>query len=80
MKPRNLSRRELLGRLAAAGAWAMTPARLLRAAESIHFKDDPFTLGVASGYPGPDAIVLWTRLAPAPLEPRGGMPLSIVPV
>ena len=26
---------------------------------------DPFTLGVASGYPTPEGIVLWTRLAPA---------------
>jgi alkaline phosphatase D len=25
---------------------------------------DPFTLGVASGDPTPDGIVLWTRLAP----------------
>ncbi|GAA3723938.1 alkaline phosphatase D [Spinactinospora alkalitolerans] len=37
---------------------------------------DPFTLGVASGDPLPDGIVLWTRLAPDPLAPdgRGGMP------
>src|SRR5262245_57112079 len=35
--------------------------------------DDPFTLGVASGDPTPDGIVLWTRLAPKPLE-GGGMP------
>ncbi|HSW19624.1 MAG TPA: alkaline phosphatase D family protein [Ramlibacter sp.] len=27
----------------------------------------PFTLGVASGSPGPDSTVLWTRLAPAGL-------------
>lgn len=33
----------------------------------------PFTLGVASGDPLPNAVVLWTRLAPAPLEPTGGM-------
>ena len=34
---------------------------------------DPFTLGVASGDPTPDGIVLWPRLAPKPLE-GGGMP------
>lgn len=34
---------------------------------------DPFTLGVASGDPLPDGVVLWTRLAPDPLEPAGGM-------
>jgi alkaline phosphatase D len=28
---------------------------------------NPFTLGVASGYPAPDGIALWTRLAPEPL-------------
>ena len=37
---------------------------------------DPFTLGVASGDPEPDGVVLWTRLAPRPLDNdgRGGMP------
>ena len=34
---------------------------------------DPFTLGVASGDPGPGRVVLWTRLAPDPLH-GGGMP------
>ena len=29
----------------------------------------PFTLGVASGDPTPDGIVLWTRLAPEPADP-----------
>jgi alkaline phosphatase D len=36
---------------------------------------DPFTLGVASGDPTPDGVVLWTRLAPDPLaeDGHGGM-------
>ncbi|MGQ0847241.1 MAG: alkaline phosphatase D family protein [Sporichthyaceae bacterium] len=36
---------------------------------------NPFTLGVASGEPTPDGIVLWTRLAPDPLaeDGSGGM-------
>jgi alkaline phosphatase D len=34
---------------------------------------DPFTLGVASGDPWPNSVVLWTRLAPRPLEPLGGI-------
>jgi alkaline phosphatase D len=34
----------------------------------------PFTLGVASGDPEPASVVLWTRLAPDPLVPGGGMP------
>lgn len=32
---------------------------------------DPFSLGVASGDPTPDGVVLWTRLAPDPLAPGG---------
>jgi alkaline phosphatase D len=34
---------------------------------------NPFTLGVASGSPRPQGVVLWTRLAPEPLR-GGGMP------
>ncbi|WP_424533305.1 alkaline phosphatase D family protein [Sphaerisporangium viridialbum] len=36
--------------------------------------DYPFQLGVASGDPLPDGVMLWTRLASRPLEPLGGMP------
>src|SRR5580765_4753294 len=43
------------------------------------FDTYPFTLGVASGDPLPDGIVLWTRLAPKPLE-GGGMPMFNVEV
>ncbi|NGN66754.1 alkaline phosphatase [Streptomyces sp. A7024] len=35
---------------------------------------DPFTLGVASGDPLPDSVVLWTRLAPEPYRSGGGLP------
>src|ERR687896_450740 len=52
------------------GAWA-TPGA---------WPDDPFTLGVASGDPTPTGVVLWTRLAPRPLDPDGGMPARPVPV
>jgi alkaline phosphatase D len=40
------------------------------------FSNYPFKLGVASGDPAPDGMVLWTRLAPDPLAEngRGGMP------
>lgn len=43
------------------------------------FIDYPFTLGVASGDPWPESVVLWTRLAPEPLH-DGGMPPHSVPV
>lgn len=35
---------------------------------------DPFQLGVASGDPTSTAVMIWTRLAPQPLESEGGMP------
>lgn len=37
------------------------------------FERDPFTVGVASGDPTAGGVVLWTRLAPRPLEGDGGM-------
>lgn len=43
------------------------------------FSDYPFKLGVASGDPLPDSVVLWTRLAPDLLN-GGGMPGANVPV
>jgi len=43
------------------------------ATRRMSFSSDPFTLGVASGDPAPSGFVLWTRLAPQPLEPDGGM-------
>src|SRR5687767_2425494 len=43
---------------------------------------DPFTLGVASGDPTFDSVLLWTRLAPVPLaeDGLGGMPSRVVEV
>ncbi|KZD11940.1 alkaline phosphatase D family protein [Oceanibaculum pacificum] len=49
------------GSLASAGLLA---APGILCAAGIDFADDPFTLGVASGCPRPDGVVLWTRLAP----------------
>ncbi|MFQ4142105.1 alkaline phosphatase D family protein [Chlorogloeopsis sp. ULAP02] len=43
------------------------------------FSADPFSLGVASGDPLPNSVVLWTRLAPDPLN-GGGIPQVNVPV
>ena len=44
------------------------------------FSANPFSLGIASGDPLPDSVVLWTRLAPEPLESFGGMDAVTVPV
>ena len=43
------------------------------------FAGPPFSLGVASGDPTSDGVVLWTRLAPVPLQ-GGGMPDQAVEV
>jgi alkaline phosphatase D len=53
-----------------------------KATATPRFGDDPFSLGVASGDPLPDGVVLWTRLAPDPLagDGQGGMPSKKVPV
>ena len=40
------------------------------------FSTNPFTLGVASGDPAQDGVVLWTRLAPDPLN-GGGLPPDV---
>jgi alkaline phosphatase D len=75
-----LSRRELLNvawRLGAASVlYPLSSARLF--GQPI-FRDYPFTLGVASGDPWPESVVLWTRLAPEPLE-GGGMPAANIEV
>src|SRR5688572_4162533 len=72
--PRLFGRR---GFLTGAGATmlyaALAPVALPRAAAAQRFGDYPFTLGIASGDPTHDGVVLWTRLAPRPFE-GGGMP------
>jgi alkaline phosphatase D len=65
-----------LGGLFALPGWRPGP----RAASEVLRGDYPFTLGVASGMPRPDSVVLWTRLAPRPHAPGGGMPPQAVSV
>ncbi|MFN9847879.1 MAG: alkaline phosphatase D family protein [Alphaproteobacteria bacterium] len=67
------SRRQLLVQAAALAGAALTPAVWSSAIAQTRMADDPFGLGVASGEPSPDGMVLWTRLAPKPREPMGGM-------
>ena len=66
--PRPLSRRRFIGRAAAAAALAVAP--LGRLAAQVRFSSYPFKLGVSCGDPAVDGFVLWTRLAPEPLEPE----------
>src|SRR5256885_13494857 len=42
------------------------------------FATYPFPLGVASGDPSTDGFVIWTKIAPKPLERGGGMPKKAV--
>jgi alkaline phosphatase D len=58
--------------LALAAASLVTPTLGRRARAQVRFSGYPFTLGVASGCPLPESVVLWTRLAPEPLN-GGGM-------
>ncbi len=76
-----LSRRQLLNlawRLGAAAVAAPLVGTARVWAQPV-FRRYPFQLGVASGEPLPDGVVLWTRLAPDPLE-GGGMPSARVDV
>ncbi|HLQ82191.1 MAG TPA: PhoD-like phosphatase N-terminal domain-containing protein, partial [Bacillota bacterium] len=76
-----VSRRNLI----TAGAATTAAALVTRPTSSAHAaapRTDPFTLGVASGDPTADGIVLWTRLAVDPLaeDGLGGMAPSAVEV
>jgi alkaline phosphatase D len=69
-----ISRRTLVfGGLAAAGVSAL-PVRsaVIAATAAVPY---PFQLGIASGEPDASSVVLWTRLAPSPLnaDGQGGM-------
>ncbi|MTD56414.1 alkaline phosphatase D family protein [Amycolatopsis pithecellobii] len=67
-------RRVLIGGAAALGAAALAGVAMPTG------RHGQFSLGVASGDPLPDGVMLWTRLAPDPLAPDGGMTGDGVPV
>src|SRR4029434_10759743 len=74
------SRRELMRIAWMLGAAAIaSPVSTRRVLARPAFDAYPFTLGVPSGDPLPDGVVLGTRLAPKPLE-GGGMPMAPVDV
>jgi alkaline phosphatase D len=68
------TRRSLLG----AGALLAGAPAILRAQQL--FTAYPFRLGVAAGDPASDGFVIWTRLAPEPLDRHGGMPMMPIEV
>ena len=75
-----IDRRDFLRYVATVSA---IPTIALRAEGQVtnkpRFDGNPFALGVASGDPEPDGVVIWTRLAPKPLN-GGGMPNEPVKV
>jgi alkaline phosphatase D len=66
-------RRFLIGSAALGGFALLNGALSYRSFAGTSFSSNPFTLGVASGDPTPNGVILWTRLAPDPLH-GGGMP------
>ncbi|GAB3286023.1 PhoD-like phosphatase N-terminal domain-containing protein [Parasphingorhabdus pacifica] len=81
-----VSRRSVLLGGTAAGAVALSaagalPVTALPGAGAAR-RGAVFSLGVASGDPAPDGMVLWTRLAADPLaeDGMGGMPNKALPV
>src|SRR6185369_4553257 len=75
-----IERRQLLAQAAALAGASLLPGAWTSAVAATRIADYPFTLGIASGEPTPDGMVLWTRLAPRPLDPEGGMPPQPVAV
>ena len=75
-----VSRRLFLAYGAALSSLPLISGRAEARSRRVAFADDPFTLGIASGDPASDGMVLWTRLAPRPLDPDGGMPAEAVEV
>jgi alkaline phosphatase D len=74
-----VSRRLLLAQLGAMAALPWLGMGTGRAATP-KFRKDPFSLGVASGDPDHRGMVLWTKLAPEPLDGNGGMSAEKVEV
>lgn len=77
-----ITRRSLFAGGASLGLTAALGASPVRAVARRAPLSDVFQLGVASGEPAADGVVLWTRLAmdPIALDGLGGMPDQAVPV
>lgn len=79
-----LERRQLLRAFGTLGGSALLTATGGLFSRSVWsqpvFSGNPFTLGVSSGDPAPDGFVIWTKLAPKPLERGAGLPKKPVEV
>lgn len=72
-----LSRRDLIKALLATTASTSTPSF---ASGQANLRNDPFTLGVASGSPRHDSVVLWTRLHAVNALGMTQIPQQAIPV
>ena len=68
-----MERRDFLTDVARVAALCAVVPNAWRVTSRPRLVDDPFKLGVACGDPTSAGGVLWTRLAPRPLELEGGM-------
>ena len=68
-----MDRRDFLADVSRLSALCAVVPNVWRVTARPRLVDDPFTLGVASGDITAHGGMLWTRLAPRPLEPEGGM-------
>jgi alkaline phosphatase D len=82
MVSKEIDRRTFLGGLAGVGVaiWAgggLLATRVRSAGATQAVPADPFRLGVASGDPRPDSVILWTRLAADPTSPEPMPPVQV---
>ena len=67
-----VTRRLVLAYGATLAALPLIASRTEAADRRVTFSSNPFSLGVASGDPDSNSVVLWTKLAPDPTSPDGG--------
>jgi alkaline phosphatase D len=75
-----ISRRLFLAYAASLSAIPLLGRQTRAARRQVSFPSYPFSVGVASGDPTEKGFVFWTRLAPKPQEPCGGMPSEDIEV
>ena len=75
-----VSRRFVLAYAAALAGLPLVSSRLVAADRKVVFEKNPFSLGVASGDPDANSVVLWTKLAPDPTLADGGMKPEMISV
>ena len=72
-----MSRRNFLLATGSLTGLTLAQARLRPTLSFRKYSGYPFSLGVASGDPMPDSVVLWTRLAPNPLRSTSMPPVNV---